>query len=134
MIKKLVILLCLFVARSFASSSFENVARYWVMLPDSILYYEKIQFLFNDELKLQKQTCEIFEKSEELMEKLKDLKTMTDKTMMKIRRRCDFPKLGLLYTERFDDTGLIRGEVKYFIRIWKHPPKEKFNMPIFKFK
>lgn len=38
----------------------------------------------------------------------------------------------IFLVERFDETGLTKGNVKYFIRIWKHPPKEKFNMPTFK--
>ncbi|CUS82146.1 hypothetical protein JGI7_00576 [Candidatus Kryptonium thompsonii] len=134
MIKKFALLLCFFGIGSFVSLRAEDMAKCWAMLPDSILSYEKVQELFNEALKLQKQSCEMFEKSKELMEKLKNLKVMDDVIEEGIRKRYDFPKFGLLYTEGFDDTGLIRGKVKYFIRIWKHPPKEKFKMPTFKFK
>ncbi|MFN3135261.1 MAG: hypothetical protein ACK44H_06775 [Candidatus Kryptonium sp.] len=126
-IKKFVILLWFFVAGNFVNLRSESMTRYWAMLPDSILDYEKVKVFFNDALMFQKQTCEMSEKLDKWMEKLEDLKAMRDEIRREIER-----KKKLVYIERFDDTGLIRGEVKYFIRIWKHPPKEKFNMPIFK--
>jgi hypothetical protein len=37
---------------------------------------------------------------------------------------------GVLRSEvKFDRTGLVIGDMKYFIRIWKHPDKRFFNMP-----
>ena len=32
-------------------------------------------------------------------------------------------------TQFFDETGLVIEDVKYFIRIWKHPDRRFFNMP-----
>ncbi len=39
---------------------------------------------------------------------------------------------GRIGFETFDETGLTRNGIKYFIRIWKHPPKELFKMPYIK--
>lgn len=120
MIKKFVILLWFFAVAGFASLNSKNTRGYQAVLPDSILNCEKIQRSFDDTTMFREQIYEMPEKLEKLMDKLKELKAMSDEIGQKIRM------------ERFDDTGLIRGKVKYFIRIWKHPQKEKFNMPIFK--
>ncbi len=115
MIKEFVTLLCFFALEGFANS--ENKTKYLALPSDSISDCEKIQKLFVDSVR--------FGNLEKLKERLKDLKAMSNEIRREIEKKS-------VHIERFDDTGLIRGNVKYFIRIWRHPPKEKFNMPIFK--
>ncbi|MEN3038866.1 MAG: hypothetical protein ABDI07_06920 [Candidatus Kryptonium sp.] len=81
------------------------------------------------------------EKAKGLQEKIEEINKGKIKEMMEnlkeqlkkvpLDKELRIPEKVLL-VERFDDTGLVRDNIKYFIRIWKHPPREKFNMPTFK--
>ncbi len=80
------------------------------------------------------------EKAIEMMKKSEEMRKIEEMLNEKMRKMLEKPEemrkkvkeLKMVGVERFDDTGLIHGDVKYFIRIWKHPPKEMFNMPTFK--
>ena len=69
---------------------------------------------------------------DEVKEKVVEVKKLTNHNL-----NFDFKKMQKLEVlplvkPRFDDTGLVLNGVKYFIRIWKHPPKELFTMPTLK--
>ncbi len=108
-------------------------------LPDSVcrkkfefIEREKLEELLEKSKELQRQSemmmekyREMIEKSEELQKRFEELKKRLEKGDLKMIVVPKFVDAG----KWFDDTGLIVGNKKYFIRIWKHPPKEFFNMP-----
>jgi len=148
MIRKLVIFLGFFATVSLANLKSEDTLRCWVVLPDSALRQVDIEALLNKSRELQEQARVMTETANEMQEKAKYLqekmKDYDEKLREIMKERLEHfkeieklkkyvpPEVEVIRSERFDETGLIRDGVKYFIRIWKHPPKELFNMPTFK--
>lgn len=141
---KLAILICFLGAESLTGSKCEDTVRYQFMLPDSFFNRRELQKLLDNAQVMQAYVCEIIERSKELVEKSrefrKEMEYLDYEKMEKIcedfdrnlKRNLIAPRVEIISGAVFNDTGLIRSGVKYFIRIWKHPPKEKFNMPTFK--
>ncbi|CUT01504.1 hypothetical protein [Candidatus Kryptobacter tengchongensis] len=135
---RFMILICFLVVEGLASSKCEDTMRYQTMLPDSFSNCEAMQGsldIYADEIigiskELKSEELKVGylddKKAEKMIEEFKrNLKDIE-------RKKFVVPKVEIVDGAMFDDTGLICGNVKYFIRIWKHPPKEKFNMPTFK--
>jgi vacuolar-type H+-ATPase subunit I/STV1 len=112
----------------------DDVSKEKILLPDSVckrkfemIDKEKFDELIEKSRELQKRSevmmekySKMLEESKEIQERLKGLELMED-----LKKHLAYVEAGKF----FDDTGLIIGRRKYFIRIWKHPPKELFNMP-----
>ncbi len=106
----------------------DDVLKEKISLPDSVCKKRFEMFDREKVEELQKKSQAMIEKYRKMLEESKEiqerLKERLEKGELKIMPVPTFVEKG-----RFDDTGLIIGDRKYFIRIWKHPPKELFNMP-----
>ncbi|MCX7761562.1 MAG: hypothetical protein N2252_01845 [Candidatus Kryptonium sp.] len=127
---KLAILLFSFALESLA---YDDTVRCNFTFPDSGLKNGRNQEIndetdFFEKAKVLQMEFDVFdnEKIEKSMENIRErLKNIPFEKGLRVPGK-------IFLVERFDETGLTKGNVKYFIRIWKHPPKEKFNMPTFK--
>jgi hypothetical protein len=84
------------------------------VLPDPLRWRE---FVYIDSVEIRKMI-------DEMMKYQKEIERLKKEVRPYLKGRFGF--------ETFDETGLIRNGIKYFIRIWKHPPKELFKMPYVK--